>query len=415
MILKPITRKLRWTLASCAVAFAAVAFAPATFAHGEKSQQAFLRMRTIHWFDLKWSKDKLSINEEMEVTGKLHTFAGWPETVDKPESAFLNIGIPGPVLIRTASFIGEQFVPRSVSLSVGKTYDFKVVLKARRPGDWHVHTMMNIEGGGPVIGPGKWVQIEGSMSNFKNEVTTLTGNKLDLETFGTERAYMWHFLQYLIGCAWMWWWCRRPTFIPRFLKVASGNEAGLVTEEDRKATIIFAAGTVVFTAFGYFNAQGAYPVTIPLQAGIIGEMVPTEMPACAAVHLIRASYRVPGREVVFSLHVTNNTESPVQVAEFETGGIRFLNESVFKDETGYPENMLAEQGLSLNDEDNAPIAPGETKQIEVKAQDAAWETERLSDLIYDPDSRFGGLFFFKDANGNRCVTPIGGPMIPTFT
>ena len=27
--------------------------------------------------------------------------------------------------------------------------DLKVLLKARRPGDWHVHTMMNVEGGGP--------------------------------------------------------------------------------------------------------------------------------------------------------------------------------------------------------------------------------------------------------------------------
>ena len=50
--------------------------------------------------------------------------------------------------------------PGNLDDMVGKTYDFKVVLKARRPGDWHVHAMMNVEGGGPIIGPGKWITID---------------------------------------------------------------------------------------------------------------------------------------------------------------------------------------------------------------------------------------------------------------
>jgi methane/ammonia monooxygenase subunit B len=272
--------------------------------------------------------------------------------------------------------------------------------------------MMNVEGGGPVIGPGKWVTIEGTLSQFRNEVTTLTGKVVDVERFGATTAYFWHGLQYLIGMGWMWWWCRRPTFVPRFLKVASGNEAGLVTEEDRKVTIIFMVGTVVFVTFGYFKGSSDFPVTMPLQAGVIGVMTPAEVAGGVNVHLIRASYRVPGREVVLSFHVTNNTESPIQVAELETGGVRFLNADVKQDDTGYPQNLLAESGLTVDD--NAGVAPGETKQIEVRAQDAAWETERLSDLIYDPDSRFGALLFFKNAQG-EVVVPVGGPMIPGFT
>ena len=30
----------------------------------------------------------------MTISGKFLVFAGWPETVDKPEISFLNIGIP---------------------------------------------------------------------------------------------------------------------------------------------------------------------------------------------------------------------------------------------------------------------------------------------------------------------------------
>ena len=52
--------------------------------------------------------------------------------------------------------------------------------------------------------------------------------------------------------------------------------------------------------------------------------------------------------------------------------------------------------------------------MEVTASDAAWEVYRLSDIIYDPDSRFAGLLFFFDAAGNRQVTQIDAPLIPSF-
>ena len=55
-----------------------------------------------------------------------------------------------------------------------------------------------------------------------------------------------------------------------------------------------------------------------------------------------------------------------------------------------------------------------TRTVEVTASDAAWEVYRLADLIYDPDSRFAGLMFFWDENGNRQMTMVDAPLIPTF-
>ncbi|MEY2696797.1 MAG: hypothetical protein RL333_935, partial [Pseudomonadota bacterium] len=52
--------------------------------------------------------------------------------------------------------------------------------------------------------------------------------------------------------------------------------------------------------------------------------------------------------------------------------------------------------------------------VEVQASDAAWEVYRLADIIYDPDSRFAGLLFFFDAAGNRVITQIDAPLIPSF-
>jgi methane/ammonia monooxygenase subunit B len=407
-------RIAKWSMAGLLTAVAATSFyAPTASAHGEKSQAAFMRMRTIHWYDLHWSKEKVKVNDSVEITGKFHVFEGWPETVAEPDVAFLNIGIPGPVFIRKESYIGGQLVPRSVRLEIGKTYEFKVVLKARRPGDWHVHTMMNVEGGGPIIGPGKWITIEGSMSEFKNPITTLTGQTVDLETYNLENTYFWHALWYAIGLAWIVYWVRRPVFIPRFLMVNAGRADELVSGADKKVAMAFAAATVIIVIFAMSSANSKYPITIPLQAGTLRGIQPIEeRKPTIAVKVDDASYRVPGRAMRMKLTITNNGNAAVRLGEFYTASVRFLDSDVFKDTTGYPEDLLAEDGLEVSD--NSPIAPGESRTVEVTASDAAWEVYRLSDIIYDPDSRFAGLLFFFDNAGNRQVVQIDAPLIPSF-
>ena len=404
----------KWSAVALMAAVAATSFyAPTASAHGEKSQAAFMRMRTIHWYDLKWSKEVVKVNETVEVTGKFHVFEGWPETVDAPENAFLNIGIPGPVFIRKASYIGGQLVPRSVRLEIGKTYDFKVVLKARRPGDWHVHTMMNVKGGGPIIGPGKWLTIEGSMADFKNPITTLTGATIDLENYNLENTYFWHTLWYVFGLAWVLYWVRRPVFLPRFLMVNAGRADELVSGTDKKIGMVFAAATVLIVIFAMSAANGKYPITIPLQAGTMRGIKPAvDEKSAVSIKVEDATYRVPGRAMRMKLTMTNNGNAAVRLGEFYTASVRFLDSDVYKDTSGYPEDLLAEDGLSVSD--NSPLAPGETRTVDVTASDAAWEVYRLADIIYDPDSRFAGLLFFFDAAGNRTISQVDAPLIPSF-
>lgn len=391
----------------------AMFYTPTASAHGEKSQAAFMRMRTIHWFDLDWSKDEVAVNDTMTISGKFHVFAGWPETVDKPEVSFLNIGIPGPVFIRAGSWIGGQLVPRSVSLELGDTYEFKVLLKARRPGDWHVHTMMNVEGGGPIIGPGKWVTITGTMGEFVNPLTTLTGQTIDLEDYALDNVYFWHALWYSIGLAWLIFWIKRPMFIPRHIAVTSGKADTLISATDKKVAIGFAVGTLALLMYGMGSTNEKYPITTPLQAGLMRGIKPIEMPETSvAVKVEDATYRVPGRAMQMTLTITNNGDSAIRLGEFNTASVRFLDADVLEDESGYPDDLLAEEGLTVSD--NSPIAPGESRTVEVTASDAAWEVYRLADLIYDPDSRFAGLLFFFDEDGNRQMVMVDAPLIPSF-
>jgi methane/ammonia monooxygenase subunit B len=392
---------------------AAMFYTPTASAHGEKSQAAFMRMRTIHWFDLNWSKEEVPVNDTMTISGKFFVFSGWPETVDKPEISFLNIGIPGPVFIRAGSWIGGQLVPRSVSLELGETYEFKVLLKARRPGDWHVHTMLNVKGGGPIIGPGKWVTVTGSMGSFVNPITTLTGETLDLETYNLGNTYFWHALWYGIGLLWLAYWVRRPLFVPRLIAVEAGKANTLISATDKKVALGFAVGTIAIIALSMASTNEKFPITTPLQAGLLRGIKSIDLPApTVAVKVEDATYRVPGRAMQMTLTITNNGDSPVRLGEFNTAGVRFLDAAVHVDDTGYPDDLLAEEGLTVSD--NSPLAPGQSRTVQVTASDAAWEVYRLADLIYDPDSRFAGLLFFYDEAGNRQMVTIDAPLIPTF-
>jgi len=392
---------------------AAMFYAPTASAHGEKSQAAFMRMRTIHWFDMNWSKDQVSINDTMTISGKFFVFAGWPETVDKPEVSFLNVGIPGPVFIRAGSWIGGQLVPRSVSLELGETYEFKVLLKARRPGDWHVHSMMNVQGGGPIIGPGKWVTISGSMSQFVNPITTLTGQTINLETYNLDNTYFWHAVWYGLGLAWVFYWARKPMFVPRSIAVEAGKADSLITSADKKVGLAFGVGTLAIVAATMASTNEKFPITTPLQAGLLRGMKPIQLPApTVSVKVDDATYRVPGRAMQMTLTITNNGDSAVRLGEFNTAGVRFLDAAVAQDNTNYPDDLLAEEGLTVSD--NSALAPGQSRTVQVTASDAAWEVYRLADLIYDPDSRFAGLLFFYDEAGNRQMVTVDAPLIPTF-
>ena len=189
-------RTVRMLLLGVGVAVAATTLPAATpaSAHGERSQQAFLRMRTFNWYDVKWSKTELNVNEEMELTGKVHAFSGWPQAVAKPEESFLNVGEPGPVLIRKSAFVSGVPAPRTFSIEVGHDYEYKLVLKARRQGRYHVHVQINVKDGGPIVGPGQWITIKGDMANFTNDVTLLDGTTIDLEHYGIGWTMTYHFL-----------------------------------------------------------------------------------------------------------------------------------------------------------------------------------------------------------------------------
>jgi methane/ammonia monooxygenase subunit B len=383
-------------------------------AHGEKNLEPYVRMRTIQWYDVQWSKQKFNVNDEVAVTGKFHVAEDWPVSVPKPDAAFLNISTPGPVLIRTERYLNGKPYMNSVALQPGGDYDFKVVLKGRLPGHYHIHPFFNLRDAGQVMGPGAWLDIAGDADDFSNNIQTINGALVNMETYGLGNGIFWHSFWALLGTAWLLWWVRRPLFIARYRMLQAGLEDALVTPMDKKIGKAILIGVPILVFVFYTMTVNSYPKAIPLQASL-DQILPLSAKVNAGVvdvETVRAEYRVPERAMTFTLKIKNGGDEPIQIAEFATGGVRFLNKGVSAPDQSNTDSPVVQEGLSLDNP--APIQPGEERQLTLVAKDAAWESERLDGLIKDADSRIGGLVFFFDSDGERYISSVTSAVIPKF-
>lgn len=396
---------------------ACVAVVDAVYAHGERAQEPYLRTRTAHWYDVKWSTEKVGVNEDITVTGKFRLFSDWPDAVDRPDTVFVSNATPGPVFARIESYLNGVPARQSFrNLEIGRDYEYKMVLRGRVPGTHHVHPMIAVKGSGPLVGPGKWVEITGNYADFKMPMTAISGEKIDdLQTWGVKNAYSWQVIWLLIAVVWLLWWLVRPLLIPRYLALQKGREDLLTTSLDLKAAVVLLVGVIVLAFASYNWARAQWPKSVPLQTGTM-KTPPLPKEEVVTVAFDKARYDVPGRSMRIDMKVTNISDKPLRLGEFLTASLRFVNKNLpaaaASVDAQYPRELVARNGLVTNDD--SAIAPGETKHIKIDATDAAWEIERLTSFLTDVDSRVGGLLFFYDDAGKRYIGEVGGPIVPEF-
>jgi methane/ammonia monooxygenase subunit B len=384
-------------------------------AHGEKAQQPALRMRTVHWFDVELSTRKLDINETLVVKGSFVPSMSWPQHVASIEdTAYLNVGVPGPSFVRLDSRVNGVPTIRSTSYARGEQYNFEITLKARTPGRYHLHPIINVKDAGPMIGPGLWVEVTGNPATFENSITTLFGHELDLERYGFGNAAAWSALWVVVGLAWFGYWLTKvPLIMPRFRRASAlgDNADEMITTRDRQVTLGILVVTLLLIAGGFFYANERWPVTTPLQTGKIETRTLKREPSPVVVTMDDARYRIPGRSFRIELTVTNHGTEPVSIGEFSSGGLRFINANVLQVTPKDPDELVATDGLRV---EGGPIKPGATQKMVIYADDALWETQRMTTMIASPDAVVAGMLFFFDAQGRRYPAEISGPMIPLF-
>jgi len=384
-------------------------------AHGEKALEPFIRMRTIQWYDVQWSTQKFAVNEEISVSGKFHVAEDWPVSVPKPDAAFLNISTPGPVLIRTERYLNGKPYTNSVALQPGGDYSFKIVLKGRLPGRYHIHPFFNLKDAGQVMGPGVWLEIAGNADDFRNEVKTINGEVIDMETYGLSNGIFWHIFWGALAAGWLLWWVRRPLFIARYRMLQAGLEDELVTKQDKLIGKVILIGVPLLVLGANWMTINQYPKAIPLQASL-DQILPLSAQVNAGVvevDTLKAEYRIPERAMTFLVKINNKSDKPIQIGEFATANVRFLNKAAPMPISDNTDTMIAPEGLSMDNP--APIESGEERTMTIIAKDALWESEKLDGLIRDSDSRIGGLLVFYDGSiGERFISSITAPVIPKF-
>lgn len=408
---------------ACAAIVDAALWSSPVDAHGERNQEAFLRMRTLLWYDVNWSTDEVGVYDgknggELVLTGKFHVVEDWPGNITPPDdtAAFLSTGGPGSVMVKKGSYLGGQPAIFSSQVKRGRDYEFKLVMAGHHPGKYHIHPTLMVKEAGPLIGPGAWVEIKGDNSDFAFPMQAMEGTQIpNLATWQLGTVFSWHALWGVIAVLWLLWWIRRPLFIPRMQALKNGREDVLITKADILLGAVLLVGTIGIVFAGVSWANAKYPISVPLQSRIM-QIEPLPLPKQTVdVKTLNASYDVPGRSLKAKLQITNNTDKPVQLGEFTSANVRFVNGSVPIAKSAvpgdYPKDVVNE-GLHVSD--NTPIAAGETRVVDVDATDAAWELERLTSLLNDPDNSFGALLFFYDDDGERHISVVGGPIVPRF-
>jgi len=389
---------------------------PAALAHGEKALEPFIRMRTIQWYDVEWSTQKFNVNEEVSVSGKFHVAEDWPVSVPKPEATFLNISTPGPVLIRTERYLNGKPWTNSVALQPGGDYEFKVVLKGRLPGRYHIHPFFNLKDAGQVMGPGAWLEIGGDAADFNNTVKTIHGESIDMESFGLGNGVFWHLFWGVLATAWLLWWVRRPLFISRYRMLEAGLEHELITANDKLIAKAVLVGVPVLVLAFNAVAINRYPDAIPLQAGL-DQILPLPAQVNAGtvnVDTLKAEYNVAQRAMVLQIKIDNRSQSAVRIGEFSTANVHFINPELPATRHKPDGDAITTAGLNIDDKQS--VQPGEQRVLTLVAHDATWESEKLDGLIRDADSRIGGLLFlYDDLLGKRYISSISAAVIPKFS
>lgn len=393
-------------------------FPTAAEAHGERATEPYIRTRTVHWYDMTWSKTSVAVGDAYTIKGRFRLFSDWPDAAAKPDLIYVSAYGPGAVLTRVESRLNGMPAQQSfVNAELGRDYDFEIVMKGRIPGHWHVHVIVQVKGAGAIVGPGNWIDVTGSASDYKSPFETMTGTRIEnLETYKIASAQWYHFALSVVALAWLIWWLRRPLFIPRWLALQKeDSEELLVTSRDDKVAVAMVVLMLVITIVGYHHASQAYPYVVPLRGGWT-KLPPQAKPSEAVtVKLTHAEYDVPGRSLRMRAEITNTLDRPVRIGEFMTAELRFINHGVPAAvkgvDPGYPRELVPPSGLIV---DNDLLAPGESRSVYLEATDAVWEVERLVSFLTDVDSRIGGLLFFWDEQGTRYLGEVAGPIVPVI-
>jgi methane/ammonia monooxygenase subunit B len=410
-------RYRRYVLSALLASALVVTLAPAAQAHGERAQEAFLRMRTVSWVDVHFSSDHVRQGETFTITGTAKILDAWPTNLAKgnPNTAFLGVIAPGPTVVLKERTINGVSVPTRIDAQKGDIYEFSMTIAGRRVGRWHIHPALAVKGAGTLLGPGQWITVEKNPAGFRNDVTLVkaggaTGSTINLENYQLSFTWIWLIITFLIGMGWMIYWTVPKRTVTNLAVTSQiplntdGMDYGLITKRDHRNCNWFALGTALLLVVGWIWQSFAFPTKMPQQ---IFQFAPPA-PAVAAnsplgvAGLGEARYDTGSKTVTMDVDITNNGTTPMDLKEFTTSTLTFA-----------PGLTPGENAGSLTATPSGSVAPGQTTKLSIAMQGSAWEDEKLIP-VNESSQMITGILLFQTGDGKKVLTEVEANLQPVL-
>jgi methane/ammonia monooxygenase subunit B len=323
---------------------------------------------------------------------------------------------PGARFVLVDRKINGMEAPQSFFCQKGDVYNFNMTLRARDPGNWHVHPAIAVKESGSLIGPGQYIDISSSPSGFSFPITLLNGKNIDVESYGTWLVLGFSAVTLVLGMWWLLFWTMpggRKRTITR-LRVANelplnqdgGPAVGIITKGDHRTCQLITGITVALVVVGFTWASVHYSGNIPLQ---VDWVTPPAAPAQAQLTSANASNAIydPSADTLKVVaSVTNTSKSPVTVNAFRTGNLTFLNPL-----NGLPHGDYEYQ---MKVSPDGTIAPGATQEVTLTIPGNVLKQQELLPLG-QAQYVVAGVLELADSNGNRNFDTIQTSLNPTST
>lgn len=388
-----------------------VASAPAASAHGERAQEAFLKMRTVGWVNVEFSggevrqgesgEDEIFVGqgEEFTITGITTILDAWPGTLGgaNPNTGFINVIAPGPVVTMREKTINGVSAPHRITIRKGGIYEFDMTIAGRSPGRWHVHPSFSVKGAGTLLGPGQWINVE-PVDGYTNPVTLASGDVINLENYKLSFVWIYSLITFIIGVAWMLYWTLRKRTVQNLavtLQIplnTDGMSVGLITKEDHRNMNWFLIVTLVLTVGMFIYQAVAFPDKIPQQ---VVEFAPPAFEQAGAVPEatgISADYDANTTTVTMEVEVTNTGDRDLVLAEFTTSTLTFVENPT-----------LDEAKLAVAP--GGAVGAGETVTLTLTLADERWEGDKLIPTA-ESQLEIVGLLVFDDGTFAEVHAPL---------
>jgi methane/ammonia monooxygenase subunit B len=391
---------------------AALATTAAAYAHGENSQEGFLRMETVAFSNVQFSRDTVRQGEDFTITGKASLLTTWPRTLGEPDTGFVNVTAPGPVVLMKERIINGKTAPDAIFVKKGNAYEFKLTLTGRDVGRWHVHPTFAVAGSGTLIGPGQWITVQDA-GGFTNSQTLLNGQTVNLENYGLGQLTIFHWLGFVLGMAWMLYWTvpaigganhRTVSKLPVTLRIplnTDGQDIGLITKRDHQVSNLLLLATFALLAVGWIYQSVSFPIKIPQQ---VLRFTPPELPQApvfAQAIPKDAAFDPQTSTLVMNVEVTNTGRVPMTLKGFTTSSLTFVDQT----SAGAGTEHVMVVGP------NNTIAPGETKTLNLTLRDPVWRDARMIE-VNRPRIEVAGQLLFQDSAGVQNQTTISSSVNP---